>query len=252
MEYEVRLRLHEDDGTGYWGLAHSNSIGTFNAFWGADGIFHDVFEHYFEDTHKYFSGTAAFTLFGEMCASGHAIAYSNLGINNFMFRESSDRDYCADTTGLLEDFMYGHQDYVDFSIDRQDCKVPVQKDPDNRTLNYWLNQYEDALYDWKQEERNTNWKKLSMPLVRRSYIYGFKQASKIIGSDKDQAYDELLAFLHRWDEVTKANDAQHLGIAEEDAYPVWGFKFNINKLVRSLSSKSLLLMNYVTNILLIC
>jgi hypothetical protein len=47
----VRLEFFQDHADGSYGLAHEKTISndtSFNAFWHGIGIFHDVFEHWFE------------------------------------------------------------------------------------------------------------------------------------------------------------------------------------------------------------
>lgn len=225
MKYEVILKLHEDD-NGTWGLTHVNTLGKFNAFWSSDGIFHDVFEHYFEDKHKYFSGNAAFTIWGEMCASGHGIAYSQIGIDNFRYRNSRDgRDFTVDTSTLLEDWIHGDTDYPDFPIDN--CIVPKQEVLTTPGLNYWLNQYKDWLAE-HNEISSDKVKLIDEKNLVNAYTFGYKRAMRIIGKDWDHSYNVLDKFLEQWNRICVHNDAKHLGIEHEDAYPIYGFKFTIN------------------------
>ena len=54
--HKVTLDFFQDE-LGQYGIAHSNSTDQgFYAFWDGIGIFHDVFEHWFEGKHKYFNG----------------------------------------------------------------------------------------------------------------------------------------------------------------------------------------------------
>ena len=51
MKYQVKLRYFEDEGYGQKGFTHHNTYNLdtpFNAFTDISGVFHDVFEHYFE------------------------------------------------------------------------------------------------------------------------------------------------------------------------------------------------------------
>ncbi len=231
MKYEVILRLHdEDDATGEWGLCHANAVGKFNTFWGPDGIFHDVFEHYFEDNHKYFSGNAAFSVWGEMCASGHGIAYADIGVDNFRYRQSSrGRDFTVDTTTLITDWLHGYVDWLDFPIDR--CDIPVQKYKCPTTLRHWMNEYESFWYEQRDKGRDKI-KMIPKKYIYRSYIYGYKQALQIIGGDKQHAYNVLDKFLEQWHYITKhqANELYlYTGTSEEGPvysdYGIYGFKF---------------------------
>lgn len=224
LNYEVILKLHEDDESGIWGLCHANTVGTFNAFWEANGIFHDVFEHYFEGTHPYFSDKNEMTLFGEMCASGHGIAYADLGIDNFQYRTPpSGRSFTVDTTTLMEDWVHGHCDWLEYSIEH--CRVPRQKEFASASLRYWLNEYEDWID--KHLEFCKDLKKLKFNKVKDVYTYGYKTAKTIIGPDPDIAYDKMQKFLDTWNKITSRNDAANIVIEGEDAYPIHGFKFTV-------------------------
>lgn len=237
MKYEVILKLHEDDVTGTWGLCHPNTIGRFNAFWGADGVFHDVFEHYFEGIHPYFSGKAELTLWGEMAASGHAIAYRNIGIDSFQYRKGFNRrDFTADTMGYLQEAVYECKQektlepYMEYSIDKSLCKVPYQKDPDCSELHHWVNEY---LYYVDKERDSENSltskfiRKVSKSCIKRCYYWGYKRAMKIISSDINNSYNVLQEFLETWNTICKS-EPREIYIMDEDAYEVNKFKFIVS------------------------
>lgn len=218
MKYEVILRLHKDQ-NGIFGVCNKNAVGRFDAFWDAAGVFHDVFEHYFEGEHKYFSGVNSFTTFGEMCASGHAIAYMDIGINNFQYRGGS-RDYIADTTTALEDYALGYTDTTEFCI--SNCVVPKQI-LDRASLNYYLNNYRDW-YE-RHADGESPLKKLNFRHVENCYKLGYKVANKVIGKDRDASFNTLQKFLDEWHGITKL-DAEYLVIEDEDA-GIQDFKFTI-------------------------
>lgn len=235
MQYEVTLKLHEDDATGNWGLAPVDTINTanaFNAFWNPEGIFHDVFEHYCEAILPYYSGKGFMTLWGEMCASGHALAYYDLGINSFRYRKGrTDRDFCADTFTIVQEYIYevaqGEQPYIQFDFTKSTCLCPNQKSLHEWILNTTIDEYEYRLQSYS-EERDVNPKSVIwQPGIRRNYTYGFKQGQKVVGKDRADSYDKLDKFLIEWNDITKTNPKE-LFIDDENAAPIWGFKFKVS------------------------
>ena len=220
MQYEVMLRLHKDDSGR--GLVPENAMGIFNPFWSADGIFHDVFEHYFENNHPYFNGSNSFKIFGEMVASGHGAAYRDIGVNNFKYRDDKNRSYIVDTTSLLQDWINGSAEDLEYPIGV--CPIP-QRSAEKHTIRYYINEY----LDWIEKNVPEDKKKLRKQLknmVRRCYAWGFKRGEKIANGDKDHSYDYMNKFLDTWDEFS-IYDPFNLMIADEEAYPPMGFKFII-------------------------
>lgn len=240
MRYEVILKYHQDDDSGLWGLVPINTINqdrSFNPFWGADGIFHDVFEHYTEGIIPYYSGKGFMTLWGEMCASGHALAYTNIGINNFRYRGYSRRDFCIDTFSYIEDYIYekvqdSYSDpYMKFDGTIETCLLPYQKPSNNYNLEniicIYYDQLDKIIKDKKFSYNGFFWK----PGITRNYRYGYKLAQKIIGRDEVHSYDVLDNFLEKWNRITKL-DPKYLTI-EDSEFGLYAIKFiveNKNKL----------------------
>jgi hypothetical protein len=241
MRYEVKLRLHKDE-NGFWGLCHDNTVGQFNAFWDASGVFHDVFEHFFEGKYKYFQGDL--TLWGEMAASGAAIAYKSIGIDNFKYRGGFNRrDFTADTKSILQDTVYGLKQepysppYVEYPVDNYLCKVPYQKHPDDcywasvYELDTWLSEYDSYINELREKDRPPQVRKfgrsISKTNIRNCYIWGWKQGMKILGEDHKHSYTFLNDFLEYWNTLTK-QDPQSLFIDDESAGSIKYFKFVVN------------------------
>jgi hypothetical protein len=240
MQYTVDLKVHEDERHGIWGLCPKAALDRFEPFWGADGVFHDVFEHYFEDEHSYFKGDAAFTLWGEMAASGAGIAYRKLGINNFRYRNyGRDRDFCVDTKQNLEEAIYECKQertdtpYMEYSIDKALCKVPYQR-PVDYTYNYdlysWLGEYEYWVREQRQKDRFTKsfMKGVSYPHIQRCYLWGYNFASRLIDQDRDHSYKVLDQFLTDWHQICEGGEVTDLMIDDEFAYPLHSIKFQIS------------------------
>jgi len=62
---KITLDLKEDEATGIIGFIPS-TCEEFNSFTDAIGLFHDVFEHWFENHHKYFKNEYACDRSGEL------------------------------------------------------------------------------------------------------------------------------------------------------------------------------------------
>lgn len=241
MKYTVDLRIHEDERYGIRGLCPKSALDRFEPFWGADGIFHDVFEHAHEEEHPYFKGDAAFTLWGEMVASGMAIAYKDIGIDNFRYRGYGlNRDFTADTRFILENAIYESRQepdiepYLEYPIDKKLCKIPYQKHLDGYStynLYTWIGEYD---YWVEQNKKNENadirkfMKSVSFPHIQRCYLWGYKRAKRIIGEDVKHSYLVLDKFLDTWHRICKGNEPSSLFINDETAYPLKTIRFIVN------------------------
>src|SRR6185436_1652887 len=97
---EVNLVFFKDDGTGEYGLTHKETYDDnygngFNAFWNGIGIFHDVFEHSHEFTHKYFRGDYVLNIGGEMTnIDTMRYYYDNNGVHNIQKKHNSTYPIC--------------------------------------------------------------------------------------------------------------------------------------------------------------
>ncbi len=235
MKYEVKLKLHQDDATGEWGLAHHDTISVrqpFNAFWEPAGIFHDVFEHNHEHS-KYFDGKYAITLWGEVVASGKALAYNDrLGIDNFQYRGTGPaRDFTADTIGEVEEYIYelgtdSEHAYMRYDMTKETCAIPYQEYLNPPSLNYTIQNYIDALYK-QMDKHNIKKSPIWIPGITRCYTYGYKQGSKLIGKDWSQAYDVMQKFLDDWHSICTDYKAEHLAIDGSD-FGLKYIKFMVN------------------------
>ena len=80
MEYKVYFRVREDDATGEFGFMLEN-VDNFNASINSISFFHDVFEHYFENTFP-FTGESCENISGEIVAMGHFLYYMDAGLDS--------------------------------------------------------------------------------------------------------------------------------------------------------------------------
>ncbi len=232
MRYEVILKYHQDNNSGLWGFAPINTINqntSFNAFWGADGIFHDVLEHYTEGMIPYYSDKGFMTLWGEMCASAHGLAYRDIGINNFRYRINQGRDFCIDTFSYIQEYIYEKKQdpdlspYIEFDGSKETCLVPYQKPTNNYNLEDTIYTYHNRLDNFAKEKQVSYADFFWKPGIARNYIYGYKLAQKIIGRDENHSYNVLDEFLREWNEITKMNP-EHLWI-DGSEFGLYGIKF---------------------------
>lgn len=242
MQYEVILKYAVDDATGEYGLVPVKTLNAptpFNSFWSPEGVFHDVFEHYFEGVNKYYNGEGFLQLWGEMCASAHAFAYYELGLESFRYRKyRPQRDFTIDTFASLQEAMSEPDYYTDYGAQKETCLVPYQ------TLNKELWSVEAVVEEYKEKvlkKVKYNNPYVWIPGIARNYFYGFKQAQKIIGKDPMDSLEKMDEFLINWNKICK-HDANNLGI-EGSKYGLYGIKFRI-KNTGKLSIKTTLVEEY--------
>ena len=227
-KHQIKLEFFNDDATGDWGLAHENAIDIdtpFNAFWNGIGIFHDIFEHWFEDNHKYFEGINAFNIGGEMTAMGCALYYYyTLGLRDRNFNRNgffTFEQMCINTTfSEIEEAI--SEGYARFG-DRLECGVPYQKDTNDYNFEGAVSEYAYKVHKLKKQklsDENYNdeiefefakdyQKSLTETKVRNLHRYGYKLASKLVPDNKENR-NTLSEFIEFWNEFCKKNPANEL------------------------------------------
>lgn len=231
---KVELLFFQDEANGEYGIAHSNAIDQgFNAFWNGIGIFHDVFEHSHEDTHKYFKDQYAFNLGGEMCALAKAYYfYDSMGITNRAFN-----NYRLFQEVVIEDtFSTAHESiaygYCNFGYTLE-CNVPYQKPVKD---NYMESHIKDKWQGLKQvqprrdehttkeelEDMRQYKKSCTLSKILRLHRYGYRWAERQYPNNRHNQ-ETLYNFINYWNLFTKTNSA-------EDMYNYFkGITFNITK-----------------------
>ncbi len=217
---EVKLRMFQDDANGEYGLAHYQTIQSdvsFNAFWDGIGIFHDVFEHYFEHEHKYFRGDAAMNVGGEMAAMGHAWYYYDvLGLGQIRYsshnpfaeaiRESTESE-------LRDAILYG---YCSFGYELI-SHIPNQPTSYSCELEHQINRMwrnvKNVHYEGNEEDEKefsqAYKKSISLGKIANLYRWGYKQAERYV-PDNWENRSTLRNFIAFWNEFCKKNDAKEL------------------------------------------
>jgi len=220
----VRLEFFRDDVTGSYGLAHEKTIGlneSFNAFWSGIGIFHDVFEHWFENNHKYFQDDYAMNIGGEISAMGAMwYYYGVLGVINrrgFIFKNhfvnmselmvSTIENLCVDA------ICYGYTNYGKTI----ESNVPRQKKVNDYTFESQITElwarFESAQVDTNEEQEREcaiEFKKsITYSKIANLYRWGYKMASKLV-PDNDENCELINNFIEFWDKFCKRNDAESM------------------------------------------
>lgn len=234
MKYTITLLYQEDDATGYWGLIPEKAP-QFNSFWSPEGIFHDVFEHYCEGL-KYFSEP---TVWGEACATGHAIAYHELGLDTFKFRKwRNSRDFKVDTIEYCKDMLV--EDYNEYPTCRATCEIPYQKPVHSYTLESTISDYIYDLKYFMEKMKIKSEGKVWIPGIARAYRYGYRKARKI--AQAKNAYEVLDSFLNQWNILCKLNP-EYLDI-ENSKHGLHSIEFTVSVKNNELKVKQKLIEKY--------
>lgn len=245
---EVKLRFFEDDANGEWGLAHAETLdnrygSSFNAFWNDIGIFHDVFEHWHEFTHKYFRGDNAMNIGGEMAAMGAMTYYiGTLGV----YKRDNNRNgmyWWADvmrksTQDMIEEAIESDNNQFGHVLE---CGVPRQKpvycgDLEGQIATYWdevkkmiPGRHEERskekypeLYERAVENGRDMKNSITLGKIADLHRWGFRQAERDV-EDNPENLDMMNDFLEFWGKFTAIYEA------EEVARHFQGITFKIYK-----------------------
>lgn len=231
----VYLELHEDNASAAWGLASPLTLNTpagrdFNAFWNGIGIFHDVFEHSHEYTHKYFKGDYAMNLAGEMAAMGaYTYFVHELWVRN---RPPQSNWHLTDPISQAINTTFGyvqettHSGYVDFG-DTLDTCIPYQRPVEDANLEGLIDEYWEkiqglTIHTTEPEElayAKQFLKSLTKRKIADTHRYGWRMAQRLAPSY--DCRDTLVDFIDLWTAFCKENNPQKL------AYHIRGIEFNL-------------------------
>ncbi len=229
LVHTVKLRFFEDQANGEWGLAHNetykenNGGDGFNAFWDGRGLFHDVWEHWFELEHKYFKGHSAMNVGGEMAAMGALwYYYDTLGLH--------ERQFPGNVNYMGDMMRRGTEDLVTEALSEGYCNfgstlessVPNQKETDNNELEcqldlYWSNVLKHKVYEHGEVNRDERAKEsadiyrksLSKRKIQNLHRWGYRMAEKLV--PHTYANRQTLAnFIAFWGDFCKRNKADEL------------------------------------------
>jgi len=209
MKYVVTLKKFEDDSTGDTGFTHIetfNANAPFNAFWEPSGIFHDVFEHWFEDKLRYFRDKNMCNIYGEMVASGIRVwMYHNAcGFDVFEYRRGNRQyTFFEDTQGQCLEAIT--EEYTQFPI--HDIGIPYQKYIDNAyNLENVLSEYWFQFIN-KYPKKLLNQKEVYQSRIQNAYRYGYNLAERLYGKyDAHVLYDFFSKVLSTWNGIISSTD----------------------------------------------
>lgn len=219
FEYTVNLKMFQDDATGEWGLAPSNSLNqddSFNAFWSAEGLFHDVFEHYFEDEHIFFRGKNAFNVGGEVAAMGHRVYYyETFGFENLIGNTYQGFDWAVvrTTSGMMEEaVIYGYHSFGS----RLECGVPSRysKLQCGYRLDTAISEHCYLKDQWipggeYKKEGRAYLNSITDSKLERLYKWGYTEA-ELIASGTPENKATLSEFFDYWTKFCVRNTAESL------------------------------------------
>lgn len=218
---KVELVFFQDDANGEYGVTHKETLKEgFNAFWGAIGIFHDVWEHNHEYTNKYFMGDNAMNIGGEMAAMGKMWYYQDeLGLGDARNLNSQSRYSPGENMRLTtqmeieETIKYG---YTKFGSTLE-SKVPRQNPVDNGELEYQIEKmwkdikgysYQDK-YEDEKEYSNQYKKSCSLRKIADLHRWGYRQGEKMVPNTYSNR-QMMWEFMEFWKEFCKHNPAEEL------------------------------------------
>lgn len=228
MNHKVELRFFEDDVTGEWGLSHKdtfNSETPFNAFWSGITIFHDVFEHWHEYKHKYFTGKYAMNVGGEMAAMGAMMYFVEQmdmeevrRINKHNWYPHSKMAIELTVSEIKESIGSGYTGYGD----TLESNVPYQPRTSSemeyeiedqwkeiKGMRYNSPRTQGDIYDDERAASKKYRKSVSLSKIQRLHRWGYHEASRRFPRNGHNI-NVLHEFIEFWDRFTKQNEAEEM------------------------------------------
>lgn len=236
--HTVKLRFFEEEGSGIWGLAHAKTFDYgsdgegFNAFWDGRGIFHDVFEHWFELEHPYFQGNYAMNVGGEMAAMGALwYYYDGLNVHDRQSKEAYQFGHYMGNTmrRVTEDLVKEAIDegYCNFGQTLVSC-IPNQEETENPELECQVESMWDNIkshvrreectvsneYALQEQKRNRIFSKayrksVTLTKLRNLHRWGYRMAQELVPHtyENQQALSNFIEF---WGNFCKNNKAEDI------------------------------------------
>lgn len=213
----VDLVFFEDE-SGTHGVTHKETVDGFDAFWNGIGLFHDVFEHSHEHTHKYFRGDYAMNLGGEMAAMGALwYFYDSLGVYN---RLKANGMYAP--SEIMREGTSSHMvEYLQDGYTRTGptltSKVPAQRPTDNGELEYQIAEYwklvqrtsPSTKYEQEMESAIEYKKSVTFRKIADLHRYGYRMAERMVPENWENRAT-LVAFIDFFETFCKNNSAETL------------------------------------------
>jgi len=265
--HTATFKIEKDWNTGEYGLipvnAYNDKGATFDAFYNGVGIFHDVWEHFFENTHKYFSGIGAMNIGGETCAMGYAMRYYELvgdkrSLNTrFNFIESAFGTSTTEFEIGVESGGYQFGDeYICNVPDQSKNKMPQYLEEHLESLwKNWLPTFVNCKYDCFDPEELDDPRYLQSEAFRASVTwdkfinltrYGYNRAYQLTKNQSGINSGVLYDFIEFWEEFCKTISAEQL------SYNYDKITFKVYKVRGVLSWSALLISPYGDNYKIHC
>lgn len=206
------LKNDRRSSTGYSGFVDQNCIYEFDPFTEPNSIFHDLFEHNHE-TDKYFSGQYAFTVWGELVATGKALALADMGVNSMKYAKNyrsyfSYRDYTADTYSIFEDYFAGYEPTYANSKNIYDLLHPYFKKKKEQytpvSVRTTVSEFEDSLSEHT----------VKYNYFENCLVYGYNQIKKYFTDSMIDECNKLLDVFEYWRK-------HNIVSIDSDSYPVF-------------------------------
>lgn len=236
MRYQVKLRYFQAEEYDQWGFAHVDTFNhenAFDPFYDASGLFHDVFEHYFEGSVR-FRGEKQNSLYGEMVATGHKYYYVHkMGVNSFAYRSFGNymTDWAIDTKYEVRACIDEEQGKED--VDYSNYKLTPLHLPYQRPIwpGYGIDREIKIYQEYIQDECQVSSRHESMREITNAYRYGYRMAQRKWPDEgvwenvpKQKMMHDFLSF---WQNFTKNNAAELLMI-EGSEYGLRSLIFTID------------------------
>lgn len=216
----VKLKFFQDNATGDFGLTHHDTQTndeSFNAFWGAQGIFHDVFEHSHEHS-KHFRGIYGMNVGGEMAAMGALWYYfdemrfdERLGQNRY---HSPSAIMERGTLDLVQEAI--SEGYAQFGSTLE-SNVPNQKETDNSELEYIIEDFAQKVNETTPKGNGESEiasglaykESVTTKKIANLHRWGFRAAQKLIPNNYHNT-EVLRDFWQRVEDFCKRHTAEEL------------------------------------------
>ena len=213
LAHKVTLELHEDAG---YGLTGVNSKYIFDPFWSGIGIFHDIFEHWFEGTHKHFLNPAAFNILGEVSAMGAANYFaSQMCVPKRKTETFQDFEEASIQTidTLMYDLLCSESRFGNILYTELPYQPPIEDEvahcsacPEGTIEKLWeviCSLVEGMRTEGNEEEVAS----ITKSVIRDSFRWGYRMARRLI-PDTYHNRDVLNDFIERWDSFCKQNNPE--------------------------------------------
>lgn len=230
----VKLKFIYDDDSGIYGATHENThyiFGDvkFDPFWDGQGIFHDVFEHWFEGTHKYFRNDAFMNVGGEIAASGTMCYFMyTLGVPNRMSKNTWNpiNDLIQNTTlYMMQEAI--EEGYCKYGVELV-SHVPYQPPMEHSGGVSWVDTIVEETWDSikktkpKGEIGEVYRKSITKQKIKDLYYWGYRKTESMI-DDTTENSNLMIDFIEFW------NNFCHVHSAEDMYNSFRGMTFHIYK-----------------------